>query len=464
MEKRKSGDFMSFDVVLMNYLGYSVEDIRMNENDVRRQSYHSFLRKTENDRPATLPTIRRWFGINEYKEPSREQVLKIALSLKAGVADAEYLLIKGIAEPLWQINNYEEIIAMYCLEKQMTCKKYKTLVEEYEKKIACCNDIKHEANTRWLFRQFEHLRCMTEDEFMCWMWEHAGVFKGYSSTVQEYLEKYREKVVEYVRGDMKDYLGLLLSETDYGKWREKRVKNRIFANEGHMIKRYVANCMKNGNGKLSEQMSKNIMELARLVYSEAGKNSILISELYSYFDEEFSEEDNPVKSTITAKYLSDLYNIPRKNDSMFYAKKILVELEEMDENAPCPDGIADIIEEYCHCNISFNNAREACDWLKEYISEAKRRTLMVKRTDLLPMILYVAQQIYNTETGSDVYDKEEALEVFKNLADATLLACNMPALDEAYFYDAVLIACYQDNDMYMYQDVAKALAYVQGEG
>lgn len=459
MEKRKNNDFIRFDTVLMDYLGYSVKNIKVNEEIIRRQAYHAFLKKTETDRPATLPTIRRWFGIKDYKEPSREQVLKIALSLKMGVKDAEYLLTKGIAEPSWQINAYEEIIAMYCLEKRMTCKKYKYIVEKYEKRLFECAEIKHESNTRWLFRQFEHLRNLPEDKFMCWMWENACVFKGYSITVQEYLEKYREKVVEYVRGDIKKSLDLLLAETKYKKWREKRIKNHIFINEGQLIKKYISNCMKAGKDKVSEQTCKNILELTRLVYSEAGKNKVLISELFSFFDENFSEDDNPVKSTITPKYLSDLFHIPDKKDKMFQAKKILVELKKMDAGAECPEKIVHMINDCCKCNIYFNNIGEAYDWLREYIHEAKRRTLMVRRTDLLPMILYVSQHIYDSDVG--LYDKDEALEVFKNLADATLIACNMPVLDEDYFYDSVLMSCFQDNDMYIYQDVAKAMSCIK---
>lgn len=53
----------------------------------------------------------------------------------------------------------------------------------------------------------------------------------------------------------------------------------------------------------------------------------------------------------------------------------------------------------------------------------------------------------------EVYDKETALKTFRDLADATMIACNMAPLDEKRAFDMILLQCFQEDEMYGYDDV-----------
>lgn len=452
---------MRFDRFIIHFMGFSLDDSTVDEEDIRRRAYRSFLERVSADRPASLPTIRRWFGVRRQRNPSRGQVLRIALALRIGVNETGDFLKKGIGEPSFQINDYTEMIAMYCLERQTGLMKYESLVEEYEGHLDSGQEISHDFNTNWLFQQFEKLRALPEDEFMYWMWEHIGIFKGYSRTAQQYLEKYREMVLNYARRDAKASLDLLLSETGYFQWREKR-HGRKGTSEYEQIGYYVKQRMKSGRDRISEHLGGSILELARLAYSEWGMNTRLLSELFSRSANDFAaagEDGVPSRRRVSAKYLSDLFHIPEQNERALQAKGILGELEKEDGVSPCPEKVQEFIRDNCRGEIELANTEEACDWLREYIQEGKRRRLIVGRQDLLPMILYVSQQKYLQETGGveASYNKDDAIRVFRELADATLIACHMEPLDEGYAYDAALLSCYQEHEMYGYADVIGAV-------
>lgn len=460
-ESLKDKRFMTFDVLIITYLGFTEEELAADEEGVRRGAYRLFLQRTGSEKPASLPTIRRWFGIQSRKEPSRSQVIGMALSLHLSVEEAGHFLMKGIAEPSWQINDYTEMIAMYCLEKQLGLIQYEGMCREYRKHLASDIQISHESNTQWLFRQFEFLRGQEKDEFMYWMWEHAGIFKGYSKTAQEYLEKYRQQIIGYIRRDMKQQLKLLLSETNYDNWRRRR-RTRKSIKEGELIRYYINWAMKSGKGGISEDLSRNILELSKMVYSDAGQNTRLFSELFSVVDTSAAATDEDVSrrkviKAVTPKYLSDLFHIPERNELLFQAGQLLGELEEADGNGPCPEKV----QEMAGSKTPIHNVEEAREWLQEFIREGKRRRRVIGRSDLLPMVLYVSQQVYQMQIDADghSYNRKKALRVFRDLADATLLACNMAPLDEEYFFDAVLILCYQEREMFGYTDVIETLAH-----
>lgn len=453
--------FMQFDLFIITWLGYTREEIEADETKTRRAAYRLFLERTGSDRPASLPTIRRWFGVTAKKEPSREQIFRIALALRLSVPEAEQFLMFGIAEPSWQISDSAEMIAMYCIEKQTGVKKYESMLEEYEKHLDASPEVRYEFNTQWLMKEFKHLRHCTEDEFMCWMWEHSSVFKGYSRTVQGYLEQYGRQVIGYARQDMKKHLDLLLSETGYKAWRMKR-RARKNIGEGEWIKRYVRQNLRFSSGKLSEHLGKIILELARQVYSETGQNSRLISELFSVSDPALAatdEEKRKPVSIMTHKRLSDLFHIPEQNEKLLQAKRMLVTLQKEENKASCLEQARRLAREYSRDEIEIETVGEAKEYLQEFIREQKRRRLLVRRTDILPMVLYVAERRYMEEMNlhESSYRRADAVKLFRDMADATLLACNMAPINEAYFFDTILLLCFQEKQMYEYAEVLEAV-------
>lgn len=272
-------------------------------------------------------------------------------------------------------------------------------------------------------------------------------------TVQEYLGKYRELVVEYMRLDTKKRLELLLSETGYATWRKKR----LYApdeKEGELIKKYIKWDARNKKSEIPEHLGKGILELTKLAYAEGGLNARLLSELFALPRSSTPKAEGLPAHTIRAvsgKYLSDLFHIPERNEIRIRIRQAIQELRRLDRDAACPGHICSIIEKYGWKGLCVANVGEALEWLEEFDSESRRRRLIVKRDDLLPMILYVAQQRYLKEGGA--YCCAAARGMFIDLANATLIACNMAPLDENYIYDMILLSCFQEEEMYGYEDV-----------
>lgn len=449
----KEGTYMRFDRFLIRRMGYELNGSPEQQEAARKQAYLTFLHRISKENPASLPTIRRWFGIHDYMAPSREQMFRIAFALELGIQETEEYLVQGLRAPCFQINDYSELIAMYCLEHRRSYAKYQSMVLEYEGSLQRQQEISRESNTQWLFRQFEFVKKYEEEEFMRWMWENARVFKGYSITVQEYLGKYREMVVEYMRVDTKKRLELLLSETGYAAWRKKRL-HTSGEKEGELIRKYIKWDARNKKSEIPEHLGKSILELTKLAYAEGGLNARLLSELFARPKQSAPKPEGLPEHTIRAvsgKYLSDLFHIPERNEMRVRIRQAIQELKRLDRDAACPGHICNIIEQYGRKGLCVANVGEALEWLEEFDSESRRRRLIVKRDDLLPMILYVAQQRYLKESGA--YSCAAARRMFTDLANATLIACNMAPLDESYVYDMVLLACFQEEEMYGYEDV-----------
>lgn len=443
-------DYRRFDQFIVEYMGFSVGVPEEEQEAEYRKAYRTFIHEIKGKNVASLPTVRRWFGIHEFREPTREQVFRICLALKTGVETAGDFLIRGIHEPSFQIADYEEMILMYCLENQCSWDKYASMLQEYEKNLELQGEIRHEANTQWLFSQFAFIKKYPEQDFMYWMWENASTFKGYSMTAQEYLGNYREMVLDLSRQDLRKQLELYLAETSYHTWKKHRKMND--KKEDVLIRKYL------NKNPVSEDLRSNILELVRLVYSESGQNSMLRAELFRMNESAAAQEDTlPEEGThfVTDKYLSDLFNIPLQSERMIRVRQALSSLELLDKNAPCPETVMGLISKYSRSTIQIDNVEEAAQWLLEYHREHKRRRKIVKRTDLLPLIHYVAQQRYlqENETNGLPYDQMVAKKQFRTMADAVMIACNMAPIDEDYRYDMILMSCFDKEEMYSYMDI-----------
>lgn len=428
--------FGSFDTFFIAQMGYSMCGTTQEQEKIRREAYHTFLQKIQGERPASFPTIRRWFGIHSVVVPAREQIFHIAFCLGLDVETVDHYLMAGIRQPSFQINDYTEMIAMYGLENKWDWEKYQQAVEEYEKGLDEDIEILHEPNTQWLFHQFEYVKALDEEQFMYWMWDHSGIFKGYSKTAQEYLTKYRELVLAGMRNEAETNLRFLLAESGFQTWKKKRIHWKS-ANELEQIKKYLRFNEHSKNRDISEHLAKNILELAKMAYSETGQNTKLLSELF---------EASHI--TMTHKYLSDLFHIPERNEMHIRTRQAIRKLENCSEAEACPQEIAELIDQFGKGKVEIRSAGEAKEWLEEFDSEGRRRRLIVKRSDLLPMICYVAQQQYRVKLADALenYNQSEAQKLFLDMANAVLIACNMPAIDEKYSYDRQLLQSFQEEE------------------
>jgi hypothetical protein len=158
---------------------------------------------------------------------------------------------------------------------------------------------------------------------------------------------------------------------------------------------------------------------------------------------------------MTGKHLSDLFNIPLQQERAIRLAQAGRALESMSDDKPCPEWIQLLGERYSKGRLQFRTIKEARDWVDEYAKEHRRRCLMVQRGDILPMILYVAQQDYIKSIGNQMeqYKASDARKAFEDLANSTLGACKMADLSEDYEIDVALLACFQKDEMHTYSDV-----------
>ena len=158
--------------------------------------------------------------------------------------------------------------------------------------------------------------------------------------------------------------------------------------------------------------------------------------------------------------MSDLLNIPLQIERAMRADKAASEMEKLKKEAPCPVWIKDFICNYTKGKVNIDTVREASAWIGHFRTEHKRRCKMVQRKDILPMVLYVSQRKYlDTISGNMIYyNKEQAEKYFVEMANATLSSCGMAALTPAFQLDALLLACFQPNEMYSYSDILDVLS------
>lgn len=140
-----------------------------------------------------------------------------------------------------------------------------------------------------------------------------------------------------------------------------------------------------------------------MAYSETGQNTKLLAELFE-----------SSAGTMTHKYLSDLFHIPERNEMHIRSRQAIQKLEKYDDEEPCPPDIAEMIDRFGKGKAVVESVGEAKEWLEEFDNDGKRRRLIVKRSDLLPMICYVAQQRYRAQIADAVetYSQSEAQKVF----------------------------------------------------
>lgn len=91
------------------------------------------------------------------------------------------------------------------------------------------------------------------------------------------------------------------------------------------------------------------------------------------------------------------------------------------------------------------------------IVEGVHRCIVIQRSDILPLILHVAQLYYRRDSEEKRYDAEVAKKYFKDFANTTLNACNMAPLSEKYELDMALLTRFQPEEMYTYPDVLEVL-------
>lgn len=434
--------------------------------EMRRKTYRTFREQSGKREFASVPTMQRWFGIDGYARPTRSQVYEIVFCLKWGMKELETFLTAGLREPSVQINDYMEAIFAYGLENGLAYDECIGMIQEFEQNLDEDFSVCHAQNTQELLKQFQSRKGLPKDAFMEWMAENADAFKGYSNTARNYLIKFKHTICKSVRQDMKEYLKELLSDAGYDSWRGRR---RFRPDQcGESIRKFIYN-----NRNLPEEFRKEILHLVQYVYFEEETNTLLLSAVYSvsgHSEYQFANLGKWEKlSRMTEKHLSDLLNVATQKERDIRTAQAEAVLRQKrnsakDGNERCPEWIEALICEYGMAAMAEAvsggiSLKEASRLIAEYRREHRRRCVLLGRNDLLPFVLYTAQHRYLESIGFDMADyvQEEAKKEFVVLADQTLAACNMAKVSEKYELDAVLLACFQEDEMYSYSEILEAV-------
>ncbi len=453
---KEQNNFQDFSVFLASRMGIILVAESEDEISQRRQAYREFRKRTGREAIASLPTMKRWFGIGGYSVPDREQVYQMCFAMHLSVEETQEYLYYGLHEPAFQVNDYQEVVLVYGLYHNYNFAECMDLITELENRINPELQPLQTRGTQMLLDEFQEHRDLKWSLFMEWMLDRAVFFKGYSKTSLNYFVKYKKLILDYVRQDARQELDMLLMETDYEHW--CRLHPFQSAEPETRIRKYLSSCSRKGS--LEKDLYKNLKELLNIAFSPLDLNTLLLTEVFGSKSRRSMKKNSEFSSmtTMTQKHLSDLLNIPLQKERYLLVRRALHSLTDMDNSLPCPEWIQNMALEYPRNAQTLQTVGDARIWLENYQSENKRRCLQIGRDDLLPLVLYVAQKRYleSIEYDMDHYEQACALEQFEQLANSTLTACNMMQLNEKYELDALLLLCYQNEDIYSYSELLEA--------
>lgn len=436
--------------------------------EVRKRAYREFQERSGGSVSASVPTMQKWFGIGGYSRPRRSQVYEIAFALHLGREELDTLLTAGLHEPAVQINDYTETVFAYGLENGLDYDECAGMIQEFEQNLGENFTVCHSQNTQELLKEFQSKKGLPKDEFMDWMAERADAFKGYSITARNYLLKFRHTICKSVRKDMQEYLEELLSEAGYDSWRGRRRFRPDECGEG--IRKFIYE-----NRGLPEDIRKEILHLVQYIYFEEDTNTLLLSEVYSpsrHMEYHFTNLGKWEKlGRMTEKHLSDLLNVAIQKERDIrtaQAEAVLRRNYDSAKSGRCPEWIVTLIGEYMSGQLKGSvpgnrelSVQEALGLISKYRREHRRRCVLLERSDLLPLVLYIAQHRYLESIGFNMvnYVQVEAKKEFVVLAEQTLAACSMAKISEEYELDALLLTCFQEDDMYSYSEILEMVGF-----
>lgn len=431
--------YQQFDrFITFRWCGRTDADVEKLTDADRKAAYKNFYHRVKRAGIANRQTIRRWFGLEgECSIPSRSQIIKAALAAGLSVEETTEYLQYGISQQGFQENDYREFIAKYCLAHALGPDIYRRMVSFYEQKIQNRGEWEQESHTNWLREQYEEVKDYSKEDFLVWMHKHQRYFKGYSLTV---LQCYRELIQQcliFFRKDVQEALARELKENGYYEWQTPR------DNEGtdnvHEIERFVKNKLRLRNTPMTAEAAKEIRKLMAIAYAPQDRMSDLVSELYSTMPgrkrlrREYGVYDalgREIKR-VDQKYVSELLNMAVLKEKELRLRKELA--SETDETARAQK--------------------------EKELKKFHQRVHLIGRSDLLVLVQYIVYR--RVEEYGIVYDKsysqKDAQEEFRKCADGILEMCGMRRIDENYMLDHVMMACFGEEEMYLFSEAVEGV-------
>lgn len=463
-------DFFRFDqFIIQKMLDMNLEADEINE-ELRHKAYLECLSRMGKNRVAAVQTIQKWFGIHGYTTPSREKIFHLGYVLCLSAAEVREYFTRGLRQQDFQVNDYREVILVYGLENAFQYEDALVMIREYEGSLPVDVMLVQHNETNEMMQEYE-LNChLPREEFMNWMLDRCEYFKGYSKTVLDYFSLYKKEILTYVKEDAGRELESLLKQTNYNEWVKKnKLRGR---RKSKTIAQYIQAERRKSNREIPEYMEKSLMEMAEMASISIDSNTELLAELYASVNDQIRSYKTNNKRDVTKrrlpleinfmndKYLSNLINVSIHKERHQMLTIIDRELETYSTRKQyCPKPLCDALRQmgYKAKRVLVGTAKE---WVKKKRKEESRRCYIMDRNDLLPLIMCVSQKRYLKEKDdlTDI-DGEEAGRQFVELANATLSACHMELFQpERYELDAVLMQCFQKDELYFLYEVLEELA------
>lgn len=280
-------------------------------------------------------------------------------------------------------------------------------------------------------------------DFLEWMLEHASMFKGYGKMGLKVFHEYREKIVYYANKEVHERLVRALEQTDFKEWSAKHGYKTSDYDRG--VVQYLKNKKRRKDPGIDQTSLRSIQRDHLLYYSKMEKNLVMLRELYAAILIPQEERDSG-RSIVFQKQLK---NMPSEFHFMTddYVSKLLTVSKQKE----------------CLFRLSSEYAKTRDKKWSIKIKSQKQRCRQVQRSDILPMIQWVAVHRYleENEKQDGEYDQQEAKEMFEQMAEEALQKCDMAPLNPRYRLDFVLLSCFGDTEMSYLSEIL--CEYIQPE-
>ena len=451
--------FLQWDVFLIQRWGKKRNNQTSYEEEDRHDAYMNFYKSVKKHKIANRQTIRRWFGLGGQTIPNREQIIQLAFALHLTSEETEEYLKFGISEPGFQINDYSECIAMYCLDHNLDHDTYVVMVEFFERHSVREVTLQQTAHTDMLRQEYERQKELSKEEFLVWMCKNCSLFKGYSMTTYRVFLSLVDDALAFFREEVKEMLLFELEETDFFRWAKE---NEISEEEyGSAIRRYLKNIQRRKDCHLSKEKLQEMKRLLVMGYSSKNRVCDLLAELYAPMDikhcgidQEMTKVLQKEVGNVSAKYVSELLGMSLHKEKMMQMNRAMTELKYLPGTELCPKWIRERFfpEE---AFVAVQTVTEAERILKKYQAQQQQRVRNIQRSDLLILIQYIFQKKYMEQMIEDCaeYSGEDAKLEFAQTANTVLESCGMRGLDVQYRLDYSLLSCFEEDEVVLFAEL-----------
>lgn len=447
--------FMQSDTFLVHKWGSFDGPMEKCSEEDRKEAYRNFYQRIKKAKICNRQTIRRWFGLDGCSIPGREHVFQIAFAVGLSSEEAEEYLKYGISEPGFQISDYTECIAMYCLDQGYDREVYEEMVEFFERHSNRSTPLEQTSHTEEMEEMYLQLKNVPKEEFLMWMCENCGLFKGYSMTTYRRFLSLIEEAVGFLRAEVRELLFQKLQETDFFAWAEQQ--NIEEKHYGEAIRRYIKNMERRRNPVLSAEEWRELRQLMVVAYSSKNRVSDLLRQLYSPITRSVTPAGAELWKmlhreigTVDSKYVSEMLGIALHKKNYMEMNRALTELKQMPDEAACPSWIIELLPKWRGGRV-----KEARKRLEKSRSIQSQRVRTIRRSDLLVLLQYISYEKYlEGESGGDEgYSGMEAKNEFVSMANTVLESCGMRPVDPRYRLDHTLLLCFEQDNVFLFSEI-----------